>query len=135
MKQDPKDEDGTEACPHVASAAAAFGDPSGKYAAFLSRMCPGYQSKPFWFYDQPGALKNASGAGSQQKRADTLTGPSDIPAFRCPVEKYVPGLSSAPEEDCVYKDCVQLDNDVFASCEELKPFYEEPLANVASPVE
>ncbi|KAJ7487393.1 chondroitin AC/alginate lyase [Mycena galericulata] len=129
MSKDPKDEDGTEACPHVAAAAAAYGDPTGKYAAFLRRVCPGYQSQAFWFYDQPDALTNAPGAQSRHdRRIDTLVensgGSRFIPRFipfRCPVDpnpEEVPGLLSPPE------DSVELDDGIWVSCNDLKPFYE-----------
>ncbi|KAJ7783569.1 chondroitin AC/alginate lyase [Mycena maculata] len=119
MTLDPKDEDGTEACPHAAAVSAAYGDPTGKYAAFLGRECPQYRSQSYFFYDQPGALPNAPGARTQNKRVDSPAGDvsDNIPKDWCPVQKNIPGFPSPP------KDKVQLDDDIFVTCKELEPLY------------
>ncbi|KAI0704924.1 alginate lyase-domain-containing protein [Cytidiella melzeri] len=75
MGVNPKSEDMSDIFPHVAAVAAAYGDPKGKYAAFLQKNDPNYQSQPFWFYDQSAALPN-SPAG-KTKRSDE----SQDPAF------------------------------------------------------
>lgn len=73
MSLDPKTEDVKEILPHVASIAAAYGDPTGKYAAFLKKTMNDYQSKSFWLYDQTAALPNspASQSTTVHKRAGT----------------------------------------------------------------
>lgn len=121
MAINPKNEDITEILPHIATVAAAYGDPTGKYASFLKAKMPGYQSKPFWFYDQTTALPN-SPAGSSNKRSilwareDTPVSVTDpAAAFKCPA--VFEGLFQ-----------VEIDNGIFVNCEQLRPFYE---ANVA----
>ncbi|KAJ7139931.1 alginate lyase-domain-containing protein [Mycena epipterygia] len=111
MKLDPKDEDVMEVVPHVAAVAAAYGDPTGKYAAFLRKTMPDYESKPFWFYDQPPALTKAPGAQTKNKRVDTSVA-SDIP-FVCPADTLLPSGEKV----------VQLDDGLFATCGQLKPLY------------
>ena len=69
MSLDPKTEDVLEVLPHVASVAAAYGDPKGKYAAFMGKIMSDYQSKSFWLYDQTGALPSSPAAQTVQKRA------------------------------------------------------------------
>ncbi|KAJ7630744.1 chondroitin AC/alginate lyase [Roridomyces roridus] len=116
---DPKNEDGTEACPHVAAAAAAYGDPKGAYAKFLKKTCPDWNSQPTSFYDQSSALKNAP-TNQKHKRIEMPLGNTDdpIPDFKCPLEQPVPGLPTPP------KSCVTLSDGVCAPCDELKPYYE-----------
>jgi hypothetical protein len=62
MALNPKGEDVKEIIPHVASVAAAYGDPKDKYAAFMTKIMVDYQSKPFWFYDQTLALSSSPAA-------------------------------------------------------------------------
>lgn len=53
MAQDPKDEDPGELYPVVASVAAVYGDPDGKYAAFLAKATPSYPADPYFLWSQP----------------------------------------------------------------------------------
>jgi hypothetical protein len=47
--------------PHVAAVAAVYGDPAGKYAAFLSKTTNGkYKTQSYFFYDQPDAFVSLS---------------------------------------------------------------------------
>ena len=62
MALDPKEEPQVEIVPHVASVAAAYGDPNGKYATFMKKVLSNYQSKSFWFYDQTAALPSSPAA-------------------------------------------------------------------------
>jgi hypothetical protein len=103
MGIDPRSEDISELAPHVAAAAAAYGDPMGKYAKFLEQTIPSYQSKPFFFYDQTNALP-ASRMNGHEERADT----GMIP-FKC--AEVLKGRT------------VELDNGIFVTCEELAPLY------------
>ena len=59
MNADPKSENIADIFPHVAAVAAAYGDPKGKYAAFLQNHQSTYKSQPYFFYDQKTALPNA----------------------------------------------------------------------------
>jgi hypothetical protein len=70
MRLNPKTENVFEILPHVASIAAAYGDPKGKYAAFMKKTMSDYQSKSFWLYDQTAALLS-SPAAQNVKRAGT----------------------------------------------------------------
>ncbi|KAJ7102127.1 chondroitin AC/alginate lyase [Mycena belliarum] len=107
MKLDPKGEDVTEALPHVAAIAAVYGDPTGKYAAFLQKTMSNYRTKPFFFYDQPEAFS----ATSKNKRDRRLVATA-IP-FDCPADELL-----ADGEKCV-----QLDDGICAACTELEPLY------------
>lgn len=103
MGIDPKSEDVTELGPHVAAIAAAYGDPNGKYAKFLERTIPNYQSSPFFFYDQTVALPASRMNGNSERR-------DEYPPFECAK---------------VLKDgMTELDNGIFTTCMELAPFYE-----------
>ena len=53
MTVPPKDEPASELFPSVGAGAAVYGDPQGKYAAFLSRSEPDYPSQSWFFWDQP----------------------------------------------------------------------------------
>lgn len=119
MSTNPKNEDVTEILPHVAAVAAAYGDPKGKYAAFLRKTDPNYQAKPYWFYDQTEALLSSPAATTSKRstiwaREDlvpTVDGP-DIP-FECPEV-----FNTATE--------VELDNDVWTTCSLVEPYYHLP---------
>lgn len=115
MAADPKNEDVSELVPHVAAVAAAYGDPTGKYGAFLKKTMQDYQAKSFWFYDQAPAIPNSPAAAANKRaRDDTTLQATDIP-FECP---------KIFELDNILK--VEIDNGVFVTCEELRPFYETP---------
>ncbi len=113
MAQDPKSEDVSDIFPHVAAVAAAYGDPKGKYQNFLRSKFSGYQSAPFYFYDQTEALPNSPAAAGKQKRDDDLPDADPI-AFACP---------AGFDED----SRVEIEDGLYVTCDELKPFYE--LAN------
>jgi hypothetical protein len=110
-------EDPTDLTPHVAAVAAQYGDPSGKYGAFLRKYQSNYSSQPYWFYDQGAALKNSQ----RQRKRDGIVGwakdavrglpKEDIP-FECPKVFEVLGPK------------VPLDLDLYITCAELKVFYE-----------
>ncbi|KAJ7492812.1 chondroitin AC/alginate lyase [Mycena latifolia] len=112
MKLDPKDEDVTEVLPHVAAVAAAYGDPTGKYAAFLGQTMADYKKKPFFFYNQPEAFST-----TRKHRRDRRIVASTIP-FECPVDGFLPNGEG----------CVQLEDGICATCTELEPLYTERTA-------
>jgi len=76
MGLNPKTEDVLEILPHVATVAAAYGDPKGKYAAFMSNTMSDYRSKSFWLYDQTGALPSSPAARNMQKWTDAQDNPA-----------------------------------------------------------
>jgi hypothetical protein len=116
MATNPGSEDITELYPHVASVAAAYGDPTGKYLAFLQQGDPDYASKPYWFYSQPAALRGAP-AANQQKRDNALTG---VVEERGKPIAYIVIKPAAFGKS----DTIQLDDGVFVTWEELKPYYD-----------
>lgn len=120
MAIDPKGEDLYEILPHVAAVAAAYGDPKGKYEAFMKNNMATYQSKPFWFYDQTAALSN-SPAARMEKRSTTWAredaeplNPNTINPFQCP-------------EVVASVYAYELDNGVFTNCLELQAAFEAPV--------
>ena len=68
MNSNPKNEDVSDIFPHVAAVAAAYGDPQGKYVAFLRQHQPDYAAQTYWYYDQPTAFTRAPGAKSKSHR-------------------------------------------------------------------
>ena len=104
MSIDPKMEDISELAPHVAAIAAAYGDPTGKYAKFLERTIPNYQSSPFFFYDQTIALPASRMNGNAERRDGYFS-----TFFDCA------GVLGG--------EVIELDNGVFATCAELAPLY------------
>lgn len=120
IAQNVNSEDVDDIVPHVASIAAAYGDPKGKYKAFLQSKMSNYQNEAWWFYDQTAALPNSPAAG-KVKRAEGSAkhgdGEKDDAApvphidFECPA---------------VFKDTprVELEDGLFVTCDELKPLYE-----------
>lgn len=69
-----------------------------------------YQSKPFWFYNQPAAFTKAPGVQMKNKRVDADV--TNIP-FICPADTLLPSGERA----------VQLDDGLFVGCRELEPMY------------
>jgi hypothetical protein len=113
IASNPKGEKIDQAIPHVAAVAAAYGDPTGRYADFLKKNMKEYKSKPFWFYDQEKAL-SGSRARKAIKRDSTST--PKVP-FTCPE---------------VFKNAtsVEIDNGVFVTCDQLRPLYEAPFPEI-----
>ncbi|KAI0793396.1 alginate lyase-domain-containing protein [Abortiporus biennis] len=144
MAQDPKGEDIADIFPHVASIAAAYGDPNDKYKRFLQDKMPNYKSSPFWFYDQSPALPNSPGFSKQKRSmvADDLvpatanligTSPGDVAAnsgnfiaaqakdaripFQCPSV-----FQDSPE--------TELEDGLFVTCEGVRLFYRDIADNL-----
>ncbi|THU91765.1 chondroitin AC/alginate lyase [Dendrothele bispora CBS 962.96] len=109
MKQIPKNENAAELVPHLAAAAAVFGDPLGKYATYMQKVQSNYKQRPFWYYDQPGALNFGTGSG-KAKRGDT----SPTVLFDCPRIFEIEGGE------------VEIEDGLFVTCAELQPFFELP---------
>ncbi|KIY72781.1 chondroitin AC/alginate lyase [Cylindrobasidium torrendii FP15055 ss-10] len=106
MRVDPKKEDVHQLVPLVVSVSRAYGDPQGRYAAFLSKSWSTYRSKPFWLYNQ------APSQAKQSKRTVEYRRDDELPlVFGCP------SIFDGDKE-------VELDLDLFVSCAQLKPFFE-----------
>lgn len=144
IAQNPKKEDPLDAVPHVAAVAAAYGDPSGKYAAFLKRIQRNYQQRPYWFYDQSSAFKTAPTTKKQRMAFDAVVAPVDATQtglFSTDVfgvngtvvesEEGDAGYDAADvpalpfECPAVFADAisVEIDDGIFVTCDELEPFY------------
>lgn len=143
----PGDEGFDDVYPHVAAVAAAYGDPKGKYKAFLKKQLSTYETKPFWFYDQPSALTKAptsskahaallpvdggdgdtapSGPDDRDSDDDGPGEPDDDddsdPAGSVPSAPKIP--FTCPEA-FKYTSKVEIDNGIFVTCEQLRPLYE-----------
>ena len=53
MTVPPGNDDPVELYPDVAAVAATYGDPDGKYAAFLASQDPTYPAEAYFLWDQP----------------------------------------------------------------------------------
>lgn len=121
MSTNPKSEDISEAVPHVASVAAAYGDPSGRYATFMKKAQPSYQSKPFWFYDQTAGLPSSPAARMNKRWTGTWA--EDAAVINGTVPFTCPAVFDHAER-------VEIDDGIFVTCDELKPLYELPVPTV-----
>lgn len=149
MEKDPGSEPIDNIFPHVAAAAAAYGDPGARYTSFLQRHKSKYRSDRFWLYDQTKALKMAPATRQTRRRdiydqlwrrrserwakrdqpdtssslGDDLDGATDIQAGGSPKDKSVeiecPAVFDNVKE-------VELDNGLVVTCDQLKPFYINP---------
>ena len=147
MTVDPKKEEIQELVPHVAAIAAAYGDPVGKYAAFMGRTMRNYEEKPFWFYDQVSAFRSAPAAKKPQmvrSRPRMWTRKDDGRLCSFHGEQYhvhasrtAFAVNPAPKEsqrapreipfECpdVFAEGqkVELEDGLFVTCGDLRPFY------------
>ncbi|KAI0374285.1 chondroitin AC/alginate lyase [Pilatotrama ljubarskyi] len=132
MGLDPKGEDISDIFPHVAAVAAAYGDPKGKYAAFLQKKESDYASQPFWYYDQSGALPNSPAGGHTKHRRDAgamAGGAADVVDFVEEATMHVmDNVDSGIPFECpaVFQDAkeTELEDGLYVTCDQLKPFYE-----------
>ena len=129
MAVGPKGEQLSDVFPHVAAVAAAYGDPKGKYSLFLQKNMNSYKSQPFWFYDQSSALLN-SPAGKAKRGDDDSSSSSDQDTSPNSTEPIVNSASMMVPFACpaVFDDAtsVELEDGLFVTCDELKPFFEIP---------
>ena len=139
MAQDPKKEAVSQIFPHVAAIAAAYGDPGKKYASFLQAHKSDYKSDRYWLYDQVPALKT-SPTSRRQKRdirrplrwkrqdVDDLEEYPDGDGIIAPPEAQNDtasgnGVTMQCPEAFAGQDEIELDNGVFVSCDQVRPFY------------
>ena len=127
MSQNPGKELVSDIIPHVAAVAAAYGDPSGKYSAFLKTNDPDHATQPFWYYDQTGAVPHSPAARNHKRSlgADALATREDgkngtVTAEEKGQPPQVPFVCPAVFDDA--KE-TELEDGLFVSCDELKPFY------------
>ncbi|CAL1696059.1 unnamed protein product [Somion occarium] len=132
MAQDPDGEDVTDILPHVAAVAAAYGDPKGKYNAFLKKQNSNYKSESYWFYDQTAALPNSPAAGKQKRAID---GNEDVPTSSANDTSKAAGDTVASETKIIPFECpdvfsdakkVEIEDGLFVTCDELAPYYKLP---------
>lgn len=140
MGVDPKNEDVSDIFPHVAAIAAAYGDPKGKYSAFLQKHDSDYKSRPYWFYDQSAALPNSPAGKAKQSVAEFANSTqADSPAQVHRRLEHVDTSSASvvAREDPIPFECpavfddvpaVELEDGLFVTCDQLQPFYELPLS-------
>ena len=62
MTISPGDETADELYPEIAAVAAKYGDPDGKYAAFLANADNQYPAEPYFLWDQPLSDSNLAAA-------------------------------------------------------------------------
>ncbi|KLO16850.1 chondroitin AC/alginate lyase, partial [Schizopora paradoxa] len=146
MALNPGKESIVDIFPHVEAVAAVYGDPTGKYAAFLTKNFPAYASATYYFYDQPEAFNVSPTSSSKGGKevldatephqlleegghpvADEVTttakppqgGSDDDPDDPLPA----PTISFACPAAFATGTEVQLDDGIYVTCDELKPFY------------
>ena len=115
MGVDPKDEDSSELLPHIASVIAAYGDPTGKYRTFIEKNDPMYQSRSWWFYNQPGSVRGAR---------STPSGSASRPQRKKRGDARASGTSLLVKPAAFSRnDTIQLDDGVYVTWEDLLPYY------------
>ena len=144
MALDPGSEDVSDIFPHVASVAAAYGDPKGAYAAFLQKHDSDYKSEPFWFYDQTAAMPNSPAASGKNKRGadgvglerrDVADAPEPVQGVASAVGDAfgVFSLAQTIPFSCpsVFDNApeTELDDGVYVTCNQVRSFYEILPAN------
>lgn len=143
MGLDPGSEDISDIFPHVASVAAAYGDPKGAYAAFLQKHDSDYESEPFWFSDQTAALPNSPAASGKNKRsalplaeAGQWRDLADAPAGAVSAVGDAFGAFSLAQKipfscPAVFDDATEteLDDGVYVTCNQVRSYYEILPAN------
>ncbi|KAH8100627.1 chondroitin AC/alginate lyase [Cristinia sonorae] len=125
QKADGGDDGVDDIIPHVAAVAAAYGDPKGKYKAYLQKYDSKYKSEPWYFFDQTAALPNSPAARpnkrSENDTNDSHAGPEDGDTSTSTPFSHVPFSCPAVFENSVE---VELEDGLFVTCSQLKPLYE-----------
>lgn len=130
MAINPKNEDITDIFPHVAAVAAAYGDPQGKYSAFLHSKAPGYTSQAYWFYDQSAALPHSPAGQSKRRRDQEITSDrteSNEPSVGGMTTDGIKAVSQEYPFECpvvfTATRAVELEDGLFVTCEDVKQYY------------
>jgi len=83
----PGDELASELYPNIAAVGAQYGDPTGKYAAFLAKAANQYPAQPYFLWDQPFSDSNLAAAtptaGGPLSTSSSATHNSALTSF-CP---------------------------------------------------
>ena len=95
MTVPPGNDTANELYPNVAAVAAEYGDPNGKYAAFLANADNTYPAQPYFFWDQPFWDSNLAAA------TPTSGGPS-IPTSNTSSTAHSGALASSHASSFVY---------------------------------
>lgn len=83
----------SELYPSVAAVASTYGDPDGKYQAYLQSKEPKYASEPFFLWDQPlsggynGSYSTSNGT-TNNGTSSAMSGNSAVTGSRVGVETY-----------------------------------------------
>ncbi|KAH9486782.1 hypothetical protein JR316_0000847 [Psilocybe cubensis] len=122
MTTDPGEEDKSQLNPHVATISSVYGDPTGKYMSFLKDNEPNYQRKAYWFYDQTAAF---SVAPASRKKARSIIWKKEVPLLLSSIPAS--GVNVTFVCPAVFQDAaaVEIEDDVFVTCDQLRPFYED----------
>jgi hypothetical protein len=139
MTLDPGSERLEEALPHVAAAAAVYGDPHDKYAAYLKSGNQNYIKKPFWFYDQPGAITR--GLNAQQGSHDGFTSAASHSQTPTPTNSEDPPEAQAANIDQNHPpsmfangQLVELEEGLFVGWEDVREFYKKETRETSYPM-
>ncbi|KAF7308405.1 hypothetical protein HMN09_00689300 [Mycena chlorophos] len=81
MRLDAKNEDPTELIPHVSAIMAVYGDPQGRYSAYLKKMNSSYQAQPFSFWNQPEAFTQAPSSSQRTRKSRDSAPPAGSSSF------------------------------------------------------
>lgn len=81
MTVQPGDELASELYPNIAAVAANYGDPNGKYAAFLANADNTYPAQPYFLWDQPFTDSNLAAATPTANSQPTTTSSSHNGVF------------------------------------------------------
>lgn len=126
MSLNPGEEKVDDALPHVAAVAATYGDPQGKYAAYLKAGNKNYAKKPFWFYDQPGAIMR--GQAKHRQRQQDEPSPSTSGEASAPSTRTQEIEASKVDEDhppmlFANGSMVELEEGFFVGWKDVRGFY------------
>ncbi|KAF8308903.1 chondroitin AC/alginate lyase [Clavulina sp. PMI_390] len=130
MQEPPGSESIQSLLPHVASVAVAYGDPHQTYANFIAMKDTGATHRTWWWHDVPGAFGPSNKLVHQRREA----------AAEIPTSKNATGVIWAPGEEPIRPDVfgitgddlVQLDDAVFVSWDDIRPYYASLKPSVAS---
>nr|GAT60020.1 predicted protein [Mycena chlorophos] len=126
MRLDAKNEDPTELIPHVSAIMAVYGDPQGRYSAYLKKMNSSYQAQPFSFWNQPEAFTQAPSSSQRTRKSRDSAPPDGSSSFASDI------ICDPPFVDVIGACAYELEYRYYVTCPTLEPFYEmaDPDADV-----